>query len=352
MSDQELLQTFIDYLKTDLTQLKKDFKDLKTCSTHLSEENEIMKSDIAALKKRLALSEGLNIRLQTKISQQDKELTDLKSRSMRDNIVIKGVPEDDNEKWEETKDKLLKVLKDKMKMPSVARVDIERAHRSGAKSNGKTRPIIAKLSPQTRDAIFGYVRNLKDHADIKIQEQIPPEVQEKRNRLWPNFQEAKSDRANQVKWIGDKLMINGRIISADDEKIEINPANDLNNDIEIFQSEHKTEDGSTVMGHAASISNPQDIPAVLAKLYQDRLIAAADHNMYAYRIGRTTNLKEGCNDDKEYGAGTALLKQLREDRRSNVIVIVTRWFGGKHIGPRRFELFKECAGEALSAISS
>ena len=147
-------------------------------------------------------------------------------------------------------------------------------------------------------------------------------------------------------------MINGEIFSADDTKFEINPSEDLNDEIEIVQSAHKMEEGTTVMGHAATISSQQDVSAVLAKLYQDRLVASADHNIYAYRVGRSANMKEGFNDDKEHGAGQALLKLLQDEKRSNVIIVITRWFGGKHLGPRRFELFKVSACEALSGIAN
>jgi putative IMPACT (imprinted ancient) family translation regulator len=142
----------------------------------------------------------------------------------------------------------------------------------------------------------------------------------------------------------------GQMISADDECSEINPVTDIKEDLEISHSEHKSEDGSTVMGHAVTISSQQDIKPVLAKLYRDRQIAAADHNMYAYRTGRTKNLKEGYFDDKEHGAGSALLKMLQTEKQTNVLVVVTRWFGGKHIGPKRFDLFKQCAKEALSGL--
>jgi hypothetical protein len=351
MAESELLKTFINYVKDDLTQLKTDVKDLKHSNSLLQSENETLKNDICALKRRLVLAEGLNMRLNTKLMHQEHEITDLKCRSMRDNIIIKGVPEVKDEKWGQTKKAVLDVLKNKLQMPDVSESDIERAHRTGTKSGSNPRQIVAQLTPATRDEIFGFTRDIKhDLTYIQIREQVPAEVQEKRNRLWPKFIEAKKDPKNKVKWMTDKLLVNGQMLSANDENVDINPAIDINEDLEISHSEHKSEDGSTVMGHAVTISNQQDIPAVLAKLYQDRLIAAADHNMYAYRIGRSKNLKEGFFDDKEHGAGTTLLRMLQNDKRSNVMVVVTRWFGGKHIGPKRFDLFKECAGEALSAI--
>ena len=353
MSDTELLKTFIDYLKTDLSQIKIDVNDLKRSNTLLQDENELLKKDIIDLKKRLALSEGLNIRLKTKLSQQENDITDLKMRSMRDNIIIKGVDEDTNETWEKTKEKVVSVLKDKLRMPDISPLNIERAHRSGTKSaESRSRAIVAKLSPGVRDSIFGYVKNLEDHPSIKIQEQLPPEVQQKRNKLWPKFIEAKRDKNNRVKWMADKLMINGQLITADEKDVDIDPNTHLNSDITVVHTDHKSENGSTVMAHAASITSQQDISAVLANLFQDRLIASADHNMYAYRIGRSSNLKESFFDDKEHGAGSSLLKLLQEERSSNVIVVVSRWFGGKHLGPRRFELFNETAKEALGSLES
>ena len=42
-------------------------------------------------------------------------------------------------------------------------------------------------------------------------------------------------------------------------------------------------------------------------------------------------------DDGETGAGGVILRILKKQNWVNVIVVVTRWYGGKHLGPDRFK---------------
>ncbi|MGD9294187.1 MAG: YigZ family protein [Roseobacter sp.] len=47
------------------------------------------------------------------------------------------------------------------------------------------------------------------------------------------------------------------------------------------------------------------------------------------------------NDDGETGAGMVILRMLERDRIQNEIIVVTRWFGGKHLGGDRFRHVQE-----------
>ena len=40
------------------------------------------------------------------------------------------------------------------------------------------------------------------------------------------------------------------------------------------------------------------------------------------------------NDDGESGAGQIILKMLERDGLEDHIIVVTRWYGGKHLGRR------------------
>jgi putative IMPACT (imprinted ancient) family translation regulator len=108
--------------------------------------------------------------------------------------------------------------------------------------------------------------------------------------------------------------------------------------------------GSTFQGHAAPLAHGVSVDAVLGKLLKNRAIASADHNIYAYRTGKDRNLKEGFSDDGEPGAGKRLLEMLQNEETTNAVVVCTRWFGGVHIGPKRFDHITECAKVALSKL--
>lgn len=72
--------------------------------------------------------------------------------------------------------------------------------------------------------------------------------------------------------------------------------------------------------------------AFLKTLKRNKKFAKATHNTW----GVLLNTGPVKNDDGEGGAGMVILRVLdREDLR-NHIVVVTRWYGGKHLGGDRF----------------
>ena len=338
---QSLIKTFTE-----------DVKDLKESVANLITENNELKQTVGVLQKRLQISEGLTIRNQSKIIQQADQITDLKCRSMRDNIVINGIPEKNNESWEESKEKFEAFLQNDLKIANLEDVKADRVHRIGQKMPNKPRPMVVKLiSTASKDNIFKNVKNLKNKKELSVQEQLPPEVNECRKRLWAKYKEAKSNPANRVSWAADRLIINGVSFSAKDENVEINSQQSAGKTTNLQHTTHTTVEDSTFMGHVAGVESKDDIPNVLAELMKDKAVAGATHNIYAYRIqGDDGKCIEGSKDDGEHGAGYQLLKILRDRGEINTMVIVTRWFGSKHLGKRRFECIKDTAENALNII--
>ncbi|EFO12750.1 hypothetical protein LOAG_15784, partial [Loa loa] len=52
-------------------------------------------------------------------------------------------------------------------------------------------------------------------------------------------------------------------------------------------------------------------------------------------------------DDGEVGAGAKLLNLLELMKAKNVLVIITRWYGGIHLGPDRFRHICNLARQIL-----
>ena len=48
------------------------------------------------------------------------------------------------------------------------------------------------------------------------------------------------------------------------------------------------------------------------------------------------------NDDGESGAGMVILRMLERASVTGQIVVVTRWYGGKHLGGDRFRHVQDC----------
>ncbi|XP_032149055.1 protein IMPACT isoform X5 [Sapajus apella] len=110
-----------------------------------------------------------------------------------------------------------------------------------------------------------------------------------------------------------------------------------------------TDRRSTFQAHLAPVVCPKQVKMVLSKLYENKKIASATHNIYAYRIyceDKQTFLQD-CEDDGETAAGGRLLHLMEILNVKNVMVVVSRWYGGILLGPDRFKHINNCARNIL-----
>ncbi|OBA16600.1 uncharacterized protein OGAPODRAFT_99467 [Ogataea polymorpha] len=114
-------------------------------------------------------------------------------------------------------------------------------------------------------------------------------------------------------------------------------------------SEAISDRKSTFVGFARSVDSVEKAIEYLELLKQDRKVAKANHNMTAWRIKdpETGAQYQDCDDDGETAAGGRLLHLLSIMDVWNVMVVVSRWFGGVHIGPDRFKHINACARDAI-----
>ncbi|XP_034036356.1 protein IMPACT [Thalassophryne amazonica] len=124
------------------------------------------------------------------------------------------------------------------------------------------------------------------------------------------------------------------------------------NDEELPSIKHGTtitDRRSTFQPHLAPVVTPRQVKMVLEKLYENKKIASATHNIYAYRIycEDKHSFLQDCEDDGETAAGGRLLHLLQILDVRNVMVVVSRWFGGILLGPDRFKHINNCARNIL-----
>ena len=104
--------------------------------------------------------------------------------------------------------------------------------------------------------------------------------------------------------------------------------------------------------YAASIGPVRDraaIDAVLSDLRSRRKFAKATHHSWAAVLSDGGPLK---GDDGEAGAGAVILKMLEREGLVDHIVVVSRWYGGVHLGGDRFAHVVTCTRAALAALRS
>ncbi|PGG98221.1 hypothetical protein AJ79_08930 [Helicocarpus griseus UAMH5409] len=126
-------------------------------------------------------------------------------------------------------------------------------------------------------------------------------------------------------------------------------------------SEPITEKKSLFVARAARVQSKD-----VAERYLDYLLAAekkvavATHNISAWRIRQRAGVGEGLSasggetmvfqdfdDDGETAAGGRLLHLMQLMDVWDVVVVVSRWYGGVKLGPDRFRLINSAARDAL-----
>ncbi|KAI0677762.1 UPF0029-domain-containing protein [Trametes maxima] len=118
--------------------------------------------------------------------------------------------------------------------------------------------------------------------------------------------------------------------------------------VTIIEAEPILDRKSGFVGRACSITDPSQVPLILAHLMSDRRIARAAHpiiNAWRCRVGNV--LHQDNDDDGETAAGGRLAHLLQILEVDNVLVVVTRYFGGIHLGPDRFKHINQAARNAL-----
>jgi hypothetical protein len=100
---------------------------------------------------------------------------------------------------------------------------------------------------------------------------------------------------------------------------------------------------------ASSLSEVTD--AVSHLLATNKKVASATHNIKAWRLRNEAvgSTVQDYDDDGETAAGGRLLHLLQLMDVWNVLVVVTRWYGGVKLGPDRFRVINNVARDAVVA---
>lgn len=108
---------------------------------------------------------------------------------------------------------------------------------------------------------------------------------------------------------------------------------------------------STFVARCAPVSSPTQAAAYIQHLKDtDKRVRTATHNMTAWRIKGRDSARvtyQDCDDDGETAAGGRLLHLMQLMDLWDVVVVVTRWYGGHKLGPRRFALINQAARDAF-----
>ncbi|CAG5111708.1 Oidioi.mRNA.OKI2018_I69.chr2.g5986.t1.cds [Oikopleura dioica] len=127
------------------------------------------------------------------------------------------------------------------------------------------------------------------------------------------------------------------------EKIE----DPLISDIAIVAGETIIDRKSTFQPFYAKVNTVAEALRFREKLLQNRKIASATHNMFVYKVNENGIVKSDADEDGESGAEGRMLHLVDITGAMNIAVIVTRWYGGIHLGGDRWKHINNCLRQIL-----
>lgn len=126
-------------------------------------------------------------------------------------------------------------------------------------------------------------------------------------------------------------------------------ADDLGPEPPWVLSDPAVELKSVFVARCAAVTSPDQAARYVEHLLaSDKRVRGATHNITAWRIrGPNGTSFQDCDDDGETAAGGRLLHLMQLMDLWDCMVVVTRWYGGQKLGPRRFALINTVARDAF-----
>ena len=164
----------------------------------------------------------LNDRLEVKVKQNVQQSNSSENYSRRNNIVVRGIVETDNETNEKCEEEIKSFLLNKLSLSaeSVSALRIERCHRMGGKRRGAAqqhkRPIIMRFGGYKDKSIVWDRRSQLTGREYSMSENFSRGTEYNRQKLYPIFKKAKHiDRYKRVHLNEDILVLDDQRYNVD-----------------------------------------------------------------------------------------------------------------------------------------
>lgn len=106
---------------------------------------------------------------------------------------------------------------------------------------------------------------------------------------------------------------------------------------------------STFIARSIPVTSTHVASQALTALLSQESLSSASHNISAYRIVTSSgSILESSSDDGETGGGNHLLSILQSSNLTNVLLVVSRWYGGIMLGTDRWRIMTDVSRDALS----
>lgn len=98
---------------------------------------------------------------------------------------------------------------------------------------------------------------------------------------------------------------------------------------------------------AVPCTSAEEAAAKVRRLILAYGLEDASHLSWAVRPEREGSMMETKSDGGETGAGACILDVLRKRGTTNILVLVARWYGGRHLGSLRFRIYRKLTGQVI-----
>jgi putative IMPACT (imprinted ancient) family translation regulator len=105
--------------------------------------------------------------------------------------------------------------------------------------------------------------------------------------------------------------------------------------------------GSRYAVSGGAVQTRSDAADFIAELKRVKKFAKATHHSWAAILGGEAVR----HDDGEAGAGDVILRMIQREGLENHIIVVTRWYGGVHLGGDRFAHIVTAVRAYLGALA-
>lgn len=309
------------------------------------DEIHIVRAENAQLRRELDLMRAMLIKFDRKMENVQSEVTDLRARSMRDNILIHNFPYKQGEN-------LMQIIPETIKDTLGVDIQFVRIHRNSVKGvvNSKPVSITGKLVDRKMKDELLQAQKSKKMAKVTlpffITTQEPTVMVEEKKRLYAISDMLRSQNIRtKVEW-GRIVLPNGEKYQEPIPKLESSDVLQIaTQDVELVDSvstDPTQKKGSEIFASGARVSSSSDVQNLYQKVNLDPFSASADHRILVYRFtDSSSRIQEGYYDDGEHGAGRRLLHYIKTNQMQNIAVVITRRSGHTRLGPERFHIMEE-----------
>lgn len=318
---------------------------------------EDIEKELKDTKFQLQVVSNIVIKQDEQISFLKQKISEIQHREMAANIVISGIPEFKNEKP--------LMLFNRFVEKGLELQELVPANRAFRIGSGQNRPLIVELRhPENKGKLFSSASKLKGEKNENggsyfLSDHLPEDQNEKRRRINELISEnKKKPTSHQLDMTLKKgnLLINeepySKSIAAPTAKDLLDPDEalyDKADELEFVRGGDDLQEKSKFISYAVAVQDLEDIHAAILKLRMKYVDAT--HVACAYRLpGANTPQNQDYVDDGEFGCGRAMLKVLKEEKYMNMAVFMVRFYGGKLLGVKRFEIFRNLTKSAITAL--